>query len=151
VPKRRYSDEEKAAALATLDANGGNIAETQRQIGIPYRTLANWAAEERNGTMHEDVANLGNIKKIDLAQRLEEIARELADAMPDKIERANLQQVATSMAIAIDKMQLLRGAPTSITDISIEQRAERIERMTEDERAVLAHQLGAGDTEPEET
>jgi hypothetical protein len=48
-------------------------------------------------------------------------------------------------------MQLLRGAPTSITDISIEQLAERIERMTEDERAVLAHQLGAGDTEPEET
>jgi hypothetical protein len=65
--------------------------------------------------------------------------------MPDKIQAANLQQVATSMAIAIDKMQLLRGAPTSISDIAIEQIADRIERMTDDERAILARQIGEGD------
>jgi hypothetical protein len=49
------------------------------------------------------------------------------------------------MAIAIDKMQLLRGAPTSISDIAIEQIADRIERMTDDERAILARQIGEGD------
>jgi transposase-like protein len=145
VAKRRYSDEEKAQALAILYANNGNIAEAQRQLGIPYRTLANWAAEEREGQTHAAIANIGNQKKSDLAQRLEEIARELADAMPDKIQAATLQQVATSMAIAIDKMQLLRGAPTSISDIAIEQIADRIERMTDDERAILARQIGEGD------
>jgi transposase-like protein len=148
VARRQYSDAEKAAALAALDANGGNVARTARDLDIPRKTLAEWAADRHT---HSEVAELRQEKKRDLAQRLEEIAWELAEALPGKKELASLQHTATAMAIAIDKMQLLRGAPTSITDISIEQLAERIERMTEDERAVLAHQLGAGDTEPEET
>jgi transposase-like protein len=143
---RRYSDEEKAQALAALDANGGNVAKTARQIGVPRKTLAEWAADRHT---HDDVAEIRQRKKIDLAQQLENIARQIADALPDKIQAANLQQAATSMAIAIDKMQLLRGAPTSISDIAIEQIADRIERMTEDERAVLARQLGADYPEAE--
>jgi transposase-like protein len=144
---RRYSDAERAEALAALDANGGNVSKTARDLGLPRKTLAEWA----DGHIHSDVAELRQEKKIDLAARLEQIARQLAEAMPEKMAAASLQQVATSMGIAIDKMQLLRGQPTNISDIAIEQIADRIERMTEDERAVLAHQLGAGDTEPEET
>jgi transposase-like protein len=139
VAKRRYSDEEKAEALATLEANDGNIHKTAQDTGIPWGTLKRWVEAQ------DQFTHLREQKKSDLAQRLEEIARELADAMPDKIQAATLQQVATSMAIAIDKMQLLRGAPTSISDIAIEQIADRIERMTDDERAILARQIGEGD------
>ena len=32
--------------------------------------------------------------------------------MPDKLASANLQQLATSLGITIDKMQLLQGRPT---------------------------------------
>lgn len=145
MAKRRYSDEEKAEALAALDANDGDVRKTARSLAIPYTTLREWVTHQQ----HDAVTNIRTQKKSDLAQRLEEIARELADAMPDKIQAANLQQVATSMAIAIDKMQLLRGAPTSISDIAIEQIADRIERMTDDERAILARQIGEGDPDEE--
>jgi hypothetical protein len=142
VAKRRYSDEEKAEALAALDANSGNVAKTARDLEIPRKTLAEWADERHTHTV---VANIRHQKKGDLAQRLEEIAWELAEALPGKVDLASLQHTATAMAIAIDKMQLLRGAPTSISDIAIEQIADRIGRMTDDERAILARQIGEGD------
>ncbi|NJL03082.1 MAG: transposase [Spirulinaceae cyanobacterium SM2_1_0] len=137
--RRKYSDQEKAGALAVLDANSGDVRKTARILGIPYTTLREWCITGP----HNDVAELRKHKKIDLAQRLEQIARELTYALPYKIKAANLQQTATSMAIAIDKMQLLRGQPTSIADIAVAQIADRIERMTDDERSALARQLSA--------
>ena len=56
------------------------------------------------------------IKKGHLADECEEIAWRLAQAMPEKIGKASLSQMATSFGIMIDKMQLLRGLPTSITE-----------------------------------
>lgn len=146
MARRQYSDAEKAESLAALDANGGNVSKTARDLGLPRKTLAQWAADRH---IHQDVAELRQEKKIDLAARLEQIARQLAEAMPEKMATANLQQVATSMGIAIDKMQLLRGQPTNISDIAVEQIADRIERMTDDERVLLTRQLGANDTEAE--
>lgn len=146
MARRQYSDAEKAESLAALDANGGNVSKTARDLGLPRKTLAQWADDRH---IHQDVAELRQEKKIDLAARLEEIARQLAEAMPEKMATANLQQVATSMGIAIDKMQLLRGQPTNISDIAVEQIADRIERMTDDERVLLTRQLGANDTEAE--
>ena len=40
----------------------------------------------------------------------------MADALPDKIEAAGLQQTATSMAICIDKARLLSEKATQIVD-----------------------------------
>lgn len=143
--RRQYSDAEKAGVLAALDANGGNVSKTARDTGVPRKTLAEWAAAR----LHPDVAELRQSKKTDLATQLEDIARRLAGAIPEKMATANLQQTATSMGIAIDKMQLLRGQPTSIADIAVEQIADRIERMTDDERSALARQLGADNPETE--
>jgi hypothetical protein len=36
--RRSYSDEQKAVALAGLDANTGNVARTARQLGLPRTT-----------------------------------------------------------------------------------------------------------------
>ncbi len=44
MAKRRYSDQEKAEALAALDANGGNLLKTSEQIGIPRQTIQEWAS-----------------------------------------------------------------------------------------------------------
>lgn len=44
MPRRRYSDSERAEALAALAANAGNRAKTARQLGIPRQTLAEWVA-----------------------------------------------------------------------------------------------------------
>lgn len=44
---RRYTQDEKAAYLAHLDDNYGNVTLTAIQTGIPSRTLYNWKRERK--------------------------------------------------------------------------------------------------------
>jgi transposase-like protein len=46
--KRRYSDQDRAAAVAAVTANGGNIQRTARQLGIPETSLRQWVKAERH-------------------------------------------------------------------------------------------------------
>lgn len=112
-PRRRYDDKFRASAVVMLEAAGypgkeGALMEVSRHLGMPHNTLRNWYHAERN----PPPSDLRQDKKRDLAIELEDIAYMLVKAIPGKIEEATLQQTATSMAIAIDKMQLLRGQPT---------------------------------------
>lgn len=108
--RRRYSDDDRANALAAVAANGGNVELTAAQLGIPESTLRSWVKGDR----HPEAAHLCDEKKGPLADHLEAIAWRLADVLPDKLPAAGLQQVATSLGIVIDKMQLLREKPTGI-------------------------------------
>ena len=128
MSRRQYTDRQKAEALAALDANGGNLTRTSREIGVPLSTIRNW--RDGMGT-NGDVAELRSQKRGELADELTEIAWLLAGDLQDesKRRRASLVQTATSMAIVIDKTQLLRGLPTSITEnaeISYEERVARV-------------------------
>jgi transposase-like protein len=70
--QRRYSDREKATALAVLDANNGDALATARQTGIPRSTLRRWVS----GSVSADVAGLRQEKKADLStEDLETIER----------------------------------------------------------------------------
>lgn len=109
--KRRYSDEDKATALAALDANGGNVLKTARALKIPHKTLDEWA-KGRNQV--PEVADLRNEKKGELSARYEAVIHELVDVLADKRANASLKDVATAIGILTDKMQLLRGRPTAI-------------------------------------
>src|ERR1700735_5513356 len=102
MPRRQYSDEDRSAALAALKANGGNVKLTAQQVGVPRKTLANWA---KGIKLHRSVADMGHQKAEPWADALERLARMLLDAMPSKIGDADLKAVAVSLAIAIDKMQ----------------------------------------------
>jgi transposase-like protein len=110
--RRRYSDEERAEALAMLSANGGGVERTAEQLGIPVETLRNWS----QGRRHPEAVQMAADKKGPLADRLEHLAHVLLDelARPGKRAAAGLQQLATTFAIAVDKMRLLREQPTLI-------------------------------------
>jgi transposase-like protein len=111
--KRSYTDEERGNALAALAANGGNVSRTAAALGIPAKTLEHWAKGERQPRS----AQMGELKKGPLADAFEDLARQLLAGMtPAKIADANLQQLATAAGIAVDKMQLLRGKPTGVTE-----------------------------------
>lgn len=120
--KRTYSDEEKAAALLALDANGGNVAKTAREARVPRKTLEEW----EKGRIHPAVANIRQHEREPLADRLEAMAHDLVDVMPDKLAEASLQQIALTLGIAVDKMRLLREQATAI---------QKNERLTDEERA----------------
>ena len=134
---RTYTDRQKAEALAALDANDGNLSRTSRQIGIPRKTLERW----RNGEgTNGDVAQLRHQKKGELAREMTKIAWQLAGDMqlPVRRRKATLVQTATAMAIVIDKAQLLRGEPTSITenaDLSYDERVARVAELLDAARA----------------
>ena len=126
---RQYSDEERANALAALAANGGNINRTAKQLGIPEKTLSNWA----NGKRHPESAQMGERKKGDMSDALEALAWKLLDAWPKKIAKATLAQLATATGIAIDKMRLLREPSTAIAggEMTDEERLSRLRELVE--------------------
>jgi hypothetical protein len=122
MAKRQYSDNDKALALATLDANGGDVSKTAKQLKIPRQTLQEWA---HNRNINKDVPDLRQVKKKELAEKLDEVAHALADNL---LIRAGselsifvpMKDMATSLGIVIDKKQLLKGEPTNITkDVSL--------------------------------
>jgi hypothetical protein len=127
MSKRQYSDREKGTALATLDANNGNVNQTARQLKIPRTTLLEWIAARH---VSSDVSDIRQEKRKELSERLEDLAHTLVDLLPGKLPSASVRDLAGALIVAVDKMQLLKGAPTAISkdvsNVTNEDRANRI-------------------------
>jgi len=139
--RRQYSDEQKAEALLVLESTGGNVGEAVRKSGIPRTTLRHWV----NGRgVHPVAAEMGLQKRAPLADRLEELAHQLIDLMPEAAAQAPANHLAVSLGIAIDKMRLLRDQPTSIDEHNVcftdEERADRALALLDAARARRAGQ-----------
>lgn len=124
--ERNYSDSEKAQALVVLDFCNGNESEAARRLGIPRQTLQEWNA----GRVSEEVPEIRQDKKADLAQALEDLAFTLVDKMSTSEKSSGVD-----LGIVVDKMLLLRGEPNSIskdvTHAAPEQRRARILQLVE--------------------
>lgn len=105
---RQYSQQERSQALALYDTVG-NLEKTSQTLGIPLSTLAGWVNHP------DQYSELRNSRSIDLAQKFENAANQYIDLAQRKAKKAAFQHLMNGAAIAIDKMQLLRGQPTSIT------------------------------------
>lgn len=141
--RRRYSDDERAAALAALAANGGNLKLTAAQLGIPLATLAAWA----NGTRHPEASTSAEQKKPALAGMFRDfVGRVLSLTTDDDIRGASLKDRMTAAGIAVDKAQLLDGKATGIVknDLSDLPDDELERRIKEAERKLSAADRGAG-------
>lgn len=110
---RRYSDDFRANALAALAANGGDANATAKQLEIPRTTLRQWA----RGARHPEATQMSQEKRAPLADTFEDIAYRLLNGVTDeKIKSAEVSRLLTAAGISVDKMRLLRGQPTSISD-----------------------------------
>jgi transposase-like protein len=112
--RRAYTDEEKAAALAALAAEGGNLKKAARILDLSPSTLRGW----RNAPFQVPPETLETAtEKLDVL--LEGIATQLAFGLrkPEAISRllAKPVQAATVMGITADK---LIGLRTKTTDES---------------------------------
>src|SRR5690606_27817685 len=114
--RQRYSDRDKAAALAALDLNEGNVWRTAKELGIPRSTLQSWANQHG---INADVPELRQQKKGDLAEKFEQIANAYADRLlePEVIKEASPNAAIVVAGTATDKMRVLRGLPTEIVQI----------------------------------
>lgn len=104
-----YSLERKAEVLAMVQANGGNVDRTAGETGIAHQTIRYWLT---NAAKYSQIQSQ---KVVDLADQCEADARYYFALARDKAPDAPYNHLMTGAAIATDKMQLLRGQPTSIT------------------------------------
>jgi transposase-like protein len=106
---RTYSPEERANALALYD-NLGNLEQVSNTLGIAKSTLHGWLNDPNNQS------NLRTVKGQELAQKFENAANLFLDLAVKKSRKAEFNHLMTGAGIAIDKMQLLRGQPTNISE-----------------------------------
>lgn len=109
MAKRSYSDNEKAAALLTLESNGGNLSRTSRELNIPISTLGEW----RDGRAVPDVAEIRNENRTPLVDRLMNELTAALNLLPEKRSEASYSDLMRGVGILTDKVQLLSGADTA--------------------------------------
>lgn len=102
--QQRYTDEQKAIALAVLAVFDNNYKKTSRETGIPPRTLKHWSS---NGVRSQS-AELLPIKKQQIQSLLMEHVITMLGVMDKKKYRdASITQLYTSIGIALDKVMVL--------------------------------------------
>ena len=85
--RRRYSDEEKSDALVALQANGGNLKRTARELGVPivpvttagayeHHRVGDWNLYPGPVVVHvHDTIPVERIKDMDTAALMEHVRR----------------------------------------------------------------------------
>lgn len=143
-----YCDEDKRIALLTLDRCKGDYSKTAimcrefYDIDVSRETIRQWA--NGNCIDKRTQENLQEDKR-QLAEKLEEIAHRYVNAAKEAdLSESSPTQLMTTAAIAIDKMLLLRGEATSISQKVLSE--EEINLRIAELRAKL---IAGEDQEPE--
>lgn len=126
-----YSDGEKAAALIRLAVNKYDYEKTAAETGINKKTLGRW---------DKTVSKNGNVQGL-----LERAIQRLLEAVPETLSGKDW---ALTVAILIDKLQLVQGEPTDRRENVL----RSIGSMNDDERdavireaeQILARTVGRG-------
>ena len=100
-----YTIEFKLKVLVALDANNGNIFRTAQQFGIPRQTLSNWIRDRE--TIFEESATLGEERRLPLSRRLSLMINQIADSLPEKVEKAQLGDATRALSLLIDLTETL--------------------------------------------
>ena len=115
---RRFSDKDKAAILATLAANGGNVKRTARDADVLPATVRRWrdAAKVGQGPSEEAVTEAVT-EFVAAAGKVRDMALKSLEA---KIAAGELKgsELITTVGVLDDKIRLATGQPTSRTESS---------------------------------
>ena len=146
--RRVWTDREKAQALVVLDLCNGDVTDAANKLGIARQSLEQW---RDNKGVNSDVQELRRIGKTYLADMWEAIAEKALGKIPEKLEHSSAAQLATIAAIAVDKMLLLRGQATEITEHRMpqEEALNRLSALVEQARnaGLQSGAQGAGEGE----
>jgi len=121
---RTYTRDEKYEA-AVYYMLYGNMNEVSKNLNIPYQTMVGWVKRDPVFQEMYELAVENAKKKFDaktsylIDQSLEVIERRLKLEMEDlKAGKSTmpLSHLSSTMAVLFDKRQLMRNAPTSITE-----------------------------------
>lgn len=144
MPKRVYNQADRASVLVILRTNGGNIARTARDTGMPEATIRDWKKDwEANGAPEEllEMVEEQSTAILEDMERVRYKALQLIEAhLPAE---KNVKNLATVFGIIDDKIRLARGLATSRSETVHELPAP--EKMAEMFRAIVSGALSAQD------
>lgn len=109
-----YNSQQRAEALALLEANEGNILRTSQQLGIGEATLHDWVSQSRDPKTpiaEETKAILPEVKE-DFLARLVTARDKVLDQLDTQIADLKAREAAVTLGILIDKVELLKGNAT---------------------------------------
>jgi transposase-like protein len=136
-PKTRgHSAKCRAKALAAL-ANGEKVGETARKFKVSQSTLRRW----RDGSQQTKPSSAKEQQKREMADELETIAWKLVKAIPEKITKAPLNQLISTLKITRETIQSIRSEPLNRESFPLDLSKMTNEELDQLER-LTAHLLG---------
>lgn len=119
----------------------GNASKTGRKYGISHVTVQAYA--ERHPKLYQEAKERVRLETISYLQDFVRMAlsdRGLTD--PDKLKHAGVKELAVSVGIAIDKLQLLQGEPTARIEATMNPAAQAVaERLAQALEGMSTEQL----------
>lgn len=123
MQRLQYTPEQKAHALALLAEVGK--AEAARRTGIAAGTIASWGSRNgvsapEAGKMAQQVTASWQIRKVALGEKLGTLCEKMAQGIDDRLDAksiAGVRDLAASIAILVDRAQLLTGGATARTEV----------------------------------
>ena len=113
VPNRKYSDRQKAEAIALVmtsqrGAFYGRVAEVAAQLNIPVETLRFWV----NGKLKPVDEETQREVNAELMERFDKEIDAIFEQMEVKRDRAMYRDLVIGLGIIFDKKQLINGGAT---------------------------------------
>ena len=158
----RWTDHDRAKALAALEMNEGNVARTAREVAVPRATITMWrdrAIEQGEALpMPADRQTDWKAVREEAGQLFLANARTAAEIVRDNLEKlkgqdlkvGDLQRVAVITGIMSDKSYDLlvgRGAGFNVNVDARSVHLPALEALSTDELRALARKAGAGAVE----
>lgn len=120
--KSQYTDDDRAAVLAVLEVNEGNVKRTARDTGVAEQTIRDWKKSwEREGVPATVQAALPAALE-DFASRAESIREKMLDQLEAAVlnDKLSGRDLITGIGVLTDKLRISRGEATSRTDQTVE-------------------------------
>ena len=129
--RRRYDDKFRASAVVMLEAAGypdreGALSQVAKAVDVPLPTLHRWARGKNNPPPSDVV----NEKRKELRELLDDEIRAALGEMSQARGEASYRDLGTVTGILFDKIQLIDGKPTGIT--------QDVSNLTHEERSTRA-------------
>lgn len=139
-PERKsYSSEERANALAALAANGGNLKGMAKKLNISIYYLRKWQAEDKRAkSTDEPSTSIEEVTPHDrnMSSELETIAWQLLEAIPERIDKAPLHQLISTLKIIRETLQSIKDDGLNLDTHSLllskmtDEQLEQLEQVT---------------------